>query len=295
MLVDSFLDSWAESPDSRAESSEDLQDFNESILPRNITLDDICKARGYWKSSAKCSRGYLRWMGVYRSSPFPYKWSFPTKLSIIPFESLGIVRARPTKLNSLLPSTFKARFHKASVRSEMLKHLMILEKMNVKSNLSGIYREWFNKISNRNERWSFLEYLEGLEMTDFGVGFLPWLVDLPLNKERSRKTQHTREETDLLWIHEQRGLLTYPNLADWAVEPPDSLKRLISSKGLPKDVENSLIQAWPSFRRNWPQTARCTVFTLNSSGEALAKLEEWVEAGSGAVTVPREEGSGIQQ
>lgn len=84
-------------------------------------------------------------------------------------------------------------------------------------------------------------------------------------------------------------------LADRVLGPPDSLKRLISSKGLPKDVEISLMQAWPSFQRNWPQTARLTVFPLNDSGEALMKVEEAMEAGSGAVTVLQEEGSGIQQ
>ena len=48
-------------------------------------------------------------------------------------------------------------------------------------------------------------------------------------------------------------------------------------ESLPKDLEIALIQAWPSFRRNWPQTTRCTVFSLHNFREALAKIKEWME------------------
>ena len=79
--------------------------------------------------------------------------------------------------------------------------LLLLEKK-VGSNFSGIYRKFFDKISNRDERWSFLECLEGLELNDFWLGFNEW------------------------------GLIK--DLADRAVEPPDSFKRLISSEAYSK-------------------------------------------------------------
>ena len=40
------------------------------------------------------------------------------------------------------------------------------------------------------------------------------------------------------------------------------------------------MQAWPSFRRNRPKTAWCTVFSLHDSREALVKIKEWMETSS---------------
>jgi len=72
------------SPDSYAELSHNVQDFNESMLPRNITSDDIAKAQGYWKSFGNDRREYLYWQSAYQASPFPYRWHVPTQSSIIP-------------------------------------------------------------------------------------------------------------------------------------------------------------------------------------------------------------------
>jgi len=282
MFVEPPADSWTE-------SSHNLQDFSESMLPRNITLDDISQSRRYWKAAGEDSRDYLRRMEASRSSP----WGSPLNLFIIPAELAGVVRARPTDWIPLLPSSFKTRFHKASVRLRLLMALKLVER-DVGSNISGTYWEWFDKISNRDERWSFLEYLEDLEMSNFRVNCLSWLVGPPINEGQYTKSPRWRDHIELLSFREQEDLIKYPELTDGAWEPPDSLKRLISSRGLAKDVEISLMQAWPSFLRNWPQTARFTVFALNNSGDALAKLEEWMEAVSVVVTVPREEGSGIQ-
>ena len=44
-------------------------------------------------------------------------------------------------------------------------------------------------------------------------------------------------------IREQAGIIEYPDLADRALEPLDSFKRLISSEGLSKDLEIALMQA----------------------------------------------------
>lgn len=76
---------------------------------------------------------------------------------------------------------------------------------------------------------------------------------------------------------------------DSALESPESFKRLISSEGLAKDLEIALMPVWPSFRRNWPQIARCTVFSLHDSGEALTKINEWMKTGSGIERVPLED------
>lgn len=84
----------------------------------------------------------------------------------------------------------------------------------------------------------------------------------------------------MMSVSERAGIIEYPDLADRALEPPDSFKRLISSESLPKDLKIALMQVWPSFRRNWPQTARCTVFSLHDSGEALTKIKEWMKIGS---------------
>lgn len=177
-----------------------------------------------------------------------------------------------------------------------MKDLLTVE-AGIGSNFSGIYREWFDKISNRDERWSFLEYLEGLEMADFFF-CMSWLVDTELNKGPrviSADWRHRYDGIMVMSIREQHDILEYPSLSDGALEPPNSLKRLISSKGLPKDMEVALIQAWPSFRRNWPHTGRFTVFGLNNSDEALARLQKWMEAGSGAETAPLEEVSETQK
>lgn len=63
--------------------------------------------------------------------------------------------------------------------------LLLVEK-EVRPNFSGIYREWFDKISNGDERWSFLEYLEGLELNDFWFGFNEWALIKNGDRERIR-------------------------------------------------------------------------------------------------------------
>ena len=191
------------------------------------------------------------------------------------------------------PSSFKSRFHKARVRWQMSKSLIMVES-EVGSNFTGIYREWFDKISDRDERWSFLECLEGLEMNDYWFGFHPWVVDTPVKKGdrdvlRNDNWTAWYDDLRLISVREQAGIIEYPDLSDRALEPLDSFKRLISSESLPKDLEIALMQAWPSFRRNWPQTARCTVFSLHDSGEASAKIKEWMKTGSGTERVPLED------
>ena len=83
----------------------------------------------------------------------------------------------------------------------------------------------------------------------------------------------------MISVREQAGIIEYSDLADRALKAPESLKRLISSEGLSKDLEIALTQVWPSFRRNWPQTARCRVFSLHNSREALTKIKEWIKTG----------------
>ena len=63
--------------------------------------------------------------------------------------------------------------------------LLLVEK-EVRSNFSGIYRKWFDKISNGDERWFFLEYLEGLELNDFWFGFNEWVLIKNGDRERIR-------------------------------------------------------------------------------------------------------------
>ena len=269
------------SPDSWPELSHNVQDFNKSMLARNITSDDIGEAQEGWELSGKERQKYLYCVSYYQSSPFPYRWNLATRSSIIPSDESMAVRGRCVDWTPLDPSSFRSRFHKARMRCKMLKTILIVER-EVGSNFSWIYRDWFDKISNRDERWSFLEFLEGLELNDYWFGFHPWVVDTPLNegdRDRLRNSHWTiwYDDLSLLSIREQAGIIEYPDLADRALEPPDSFKRLISSEGLPKDLEIALMQAWPSFRRNWPQTARCTVFSLHDSREALAKIREWMD------------------
>ena len=140
------------------------------MLPGNITSDDIDGARRCWKKSGEERRYYLQWMSAYQSSPFPYRWDCSTKSSIIPPNESMAVRGRCVDWVPLLPSSFKSRFYKTLLRRVILKGLMLVER-NVGSSFSEIYRKWFNKISNRDKRWSFLECLEGLEMNNFWLGF----------------------------------------------------------------------------------------------------------------------------
>lgn len=277
------------------ELTQNVQDFNESMRPANITSDDTDRVQKHWKWSGRERRYYLEWMPVYEFSPFPYRWNFSTRSSIIPHDEWKAVRGRCMDQIPPLPSSFKSRFHKATVRRIMLQRLMLVER-DIGSNFSGIYREWFDKISNRDERGSFLESLECLELNDFWVGFSPWAADTPLkegNREdfRNKHWSFWYDELGMMSVRERAGIIEYPDLADRALEPPDNFKRLVSSESLPKDMEIALMQAWPSFRRNWPQTARCTVFSLHDAGEALTKIEEWMKTGSDTERVLLEDSS----
>ena len=275
MISEASQDSWAE-------LSHNVQEFNESMLSENITLDDIDIARTNWKRSGMERPYFLKFMSGYQSSPFPYRWDVSRRSSIIPPDESMVVRGRYDQI-PLLPSSFKSRFHKATLRRVILKRLLLVE-TKIGSNFSGIYREWFDKISNRDERWSFLECLEGLELNDFWLGFNEWAPIEKGDRERIRNAEDWSvwyHELRTMSVREQAGIIEYPDLADRALERSESLRRLISSESTPKDLETAVIQAWPSFRRNWPQTARCTVFSLHDSGEALAKIKEWMETGSG--------------
>ena len=271
------------SRDSWAEVSQNVQHFNKSMLPTNLISDDIGDVQQDWKLSGKVRQFYLETVSEYQSSPFPYRWNFATRWSIIPTDESMAARGNYIVWTPPDPSSFKSRFHKARVRWRMSRSLMLVES-SVGSNFTGIYREWFDKISNRDERWSFLEYLEGLEMNDYRFGFDPWAAYTPM-KQGDRDAFRNKSWTDwyddlrLMSVREQAGIIEYPDLADRALEAPESLKRLMSSEDLPKDLEIALTQAWPSFRRNWPQTARCRVFSLHDSREALAKIKEWMETG----------------
>lgn len=140
----------------------------------------------------------------------------------------------------------------------MLKRLLLVE-TNVGSNSSRVYRELFDKIANRDDRWSFLEFLEGLELNDLWFGFNEWAPIEKGDRERIRNTEDWSiwyDELGMISLRQQEGIIEYPDLADRALEPSDSFSRLISSESTPKDLDIALLQAWPSFRRNWPQTAR---------------------------------------
>ena len=266
--------------DSWAKFSHNVQDFNESMLPKNVTSDDIVESQKHWKWSGTQGQYFRGWQSTYQSSPFPYKWDFHTRSSIIPSdETMAVNKDRYWSTVPL--SSFKPRFHKAKVRWLMSKKLLLVES-EIGSNFSGIYREWFEKISSQDERWSFLECLEGVEMNDFWFGYVPWSAATPFDKEIREAFIDGHwsvwyRDLGFLSVREQAGIIEYPDLADRTLEPPESLKRLILSEDLPKDLEITLMQAWPSFRRNWPQTARCTVFSLHDSREALAKIKEWME------------------
>ena len=71
----------------------------------------------------------------------------------------------------------------------------MLVESSVGSNFIGIYREWFDKISNRDERWSFLEYLEGLKMNDYWFGFDLWAAYTPM-KQGDRDAFRNKSWTD---------------------------------------------------------------------------------------------------
>ena len=67
--------------------------------------------------------------------------------------------------------------------------LLLVEK-EVGSNFSEIHRELFDKISDGDKRWSFLEYLEGRELNDF----LAWVqrIGLLLRTETQRESEMWR-------------------------------------------------------------------------------------------------------
>lgn len=53
------------------EITQNVQDFNESMQPANITSDDTDRVQNHWKWSGRERRYYLGWMPVYEFSPFP--------------------------------------------------------------------------------------------------------------------------------------------------------------------------------------------------------------------------------
>ena len=59
--------------DSWAKFSHNVQDFNESMLPKNVTSDDISEAQKLWRLSSTEYPFFQGWQLVYHSSPFPYK------------------------------------------------------------------------------------------------------------------------------------------------------------------------------------------------------------------------------
>ena len=163
MMMSVSRDSWAE-------YSHNVQDFNKSMLPRNITSNDINDVQKDWELSGKYRQDYLQGVSVYQASPFPYRWNVATRSSIIPTDESMVARGNRVEWTPLDPSSFKSCFHKARVRWRISRSLMTVKNW-FTSNFTGIYQEWFDKISNRDERWSFLEYLEGLEMNDLWFGF----------------------------------------------------------------------------------------------------------------------------
>ena len=104
------------SRDSWPELSHNVQDFNKSMLPRNITPDDIGEAQESWELSGKERQKYLGCVSDYQSSPFPYRVNFATRSSIIPPDKSMAVRGRYVDLTPLDRSSFISRFHKAMVR-----------------------------------------------------------------------------------------------------------------------------------------------------------------------------------
>ena len=89
----------------------------------------------------------------------------------------------------------------------MLK-LLLLEK-EVGPNLSRIYRELCDKISNGDERWFFLEYLEVLELNDFWFGFNEWVLIKDGDRERIRNMEDWSvwyNELGTMSVREQAGV-----------------------------------------------------------------------------------------
>ena len=112
---------------------------NESMLPRNVTSDDIVESQKLWKWSGTQGQYFRGWQSTYQSSPFPYKWDFHTRSSIIPSdETMAVNKDRYWSTVPL--SSFKPRFHKAKVRWLMSKKLLLIES-EIGSNFGGIYRK----------------------------------------------------------------------------------------------------------------------------------------------------------
>ena len=217
----------------------------------------------------------------YRTSPFPYCWN----LGAQPIEVQPAFNSRITDVIPPFPPSFKARFYKASIRNLINGRLSEFERT---WGPTKIDRQWFDNISNHGERSSFVEHLIHLELQDFHSGFLPWSGSIPSlyttadMKGSLEKAWYERELDRWAPRHQQGSIFIYPDLSE--VEPPDCLKRLVSSKGSPKQL--ALLEAWPEFRRSWARTARGRVFGFHDSDEALAWLEGWMEARPSSRVVP---------
>ena len=89
---------------------------SKSMLSTNLISDDIGDVQQDWKLSGKVWQFYLETVSEYQSSPFPYRWNFATRWSIISTDESMAARGNCIDWTPPDPSSFKLRFHKARMR-----------------------------------------------------------------------------------------------------------------------------------------------------------------------------------
>ncbi len=135
---------------------------------------------------------------------------------------------------------------------------------------------WARQFWHGDKDSSFLEFLQALEVRDYWFGFSTWIASLPTRPPLG-VSRIFPDTLDAMWPDRQEGSAIYPDLDDRRLDVPVSLDGFLTRQGLSEDEKNKLLQAWFSFRKNWPQTGRCTVWSLRSSEDAYARLRDWMK------------------
>ena len=240
------------------------QDLEKCMASHEATQEDIDRIHLRWQMVRQYRDEYLHRLSEYRTSPFPYRWDANARSSVAGPSEPGST-SNLSLQGSMLPLSFNYRFYKAFMRYELsakASWIFCFWPDKVK------YAKWAHRLWHGDASSSFLEHLEALEVSlwwAFPSGHVPediwWQWSFKLE-------QHS--------IVPQEDVLVYPDLSERELEVPDSLKGLLSSKGLSEDKETAFRGAWCSYRRNWPQTGRGKIWSLNDSEDVYACLKQWL-------------------
>lgn len=269
------------SPELLQQNEQDLAEFKVS---HNLRAEDVYQIAARWQGSVRdppLPRGYREAITGYREditdylrSPFPYKFQSDLESSIV--EDTSIKSGSLSIDSEIYSRPFENQFYKAMTRYAVSQEAMRIVHL-VPFKDKDKHWDWARQFWHGDKDSSFLEFLQALEVRDYIFGFCTWNASLP-TRPPQRVPEVFLDICDSMWPDRQDGAVMYPDLDDRRLDVPISLDGLLTRKGLSEDEKIKLLQAWFSFRENWPQTGRYTVWSLKSSDDAYARLRGWMES-----------------